>query len=79
MLIWKNTATLDGYDEGLQFTHSKNNGAKIRICEACNKYGSHPHPEGFVAFLDDESSGIEIEFMQVYSPDELKKYQIKGV
>jgi len=23
MLIWKNTATLDGYDEGLQFTDSK--------------------------------------------------------
>tara|TARA_B100001123_G_scaffold297161_1_gene331473 strand:- start:297 stop:788 length:492 start_codon:yes stop_codon:yes gene_type:complete len=59
--------------------HSKNNGAKLRICEACNVYGSHPHPEGFVAFLDNESSGIEIEFMQVYSPEELKKYQIKGV
>ena len=42
-------------------------------------YGSHPHPEGFVAFLDDEASGIEIEFMQVYSTEELKKYQIKGV
>ena len=82
---------IDKYGEGLHhicyevedvekiLTHSKNNGAKIRICEACNKYGSHPHPEGFVAFLDDESSGIEIEFMQVYSPDELKKYQIKGV
>ena len=25
MLIWKNTATLDGYDKGLQFTPSKNN------------------------------------------------------
>lgn len=59
--------------------HSKENGAKLRICEACNVYGSHPHPEGFVAFLDDESSGIEIEFMQVYSSEELKKYQIKGV
>lgn len=82
---------VDKYGEGLHhicyevkdiekiLLHSKNNGAKIRICEACNVYGSHPHPEGFVAFLDDESSGIEIEFMQVYSPQELKKHQIKGV
>ena len=82
---------IDKYGEGLHhicyevkdiekiLIHSKNHGAKLRICEACNVYGSHPHPEGFVAFLDDEASGIEIEFMQVYSTEELKKYQIKGV
>ena len=79
------------YGEGLQhicyeveninktLEHSKKNGAKLRKCEACNVYGSHPHPEGFVAFLDDETSGIEIEFMQVYSEEELKKYKIEGV
>ena len=79
------------YGEGLQhicyeveninktLEHSKKNGAKLRKCEACNVYGSHPHPEGFVAFLDDETSGIEIEFMQVYSEEELKKYKIDGV
>ena len=79
------------YGEGLQhicfevkdiestLLHSKNNGAKLRKCEACNVYGSHPHPEGFVAFIDDEASGIEIEFMQVYTETELNKFQIKGV
>jgi len=82
---------VDQYGEGLQhicyevkdieatLKHSKNNGAQLRKCEACNVYGSHPHPEGFVAFIDDEASGIEIEFMQVYTKDELKNYQIEGV
>ena len=42
-------------------------------------YGSHPHPEGYVAFLDDEVSGTEIEFMQVYTEEELKKHKISGV
>jgi methylmalonyl-CoA/ethylmalonyl-CoA epimerase len=42
--------------------------------------GSHPHPEGYVAFLDNDAGGIEIEFMQVYNPEELKKYeQVKGI
>lgn len=82
---------VDQYGEGLQhicyevkdieatLKHSKNNGAQLRKCEACNVYGSHPHPEGFVAFIDDEASGIEIEFMQVYTKEELKNYQIEGV
>ena len=59
--------------------HAKSNNAKLRICEACNIYGSHAHPEGFVAFLDDEAAGTEIEFMQVYSEEELKKYNITGI
>ena len=42
-------------------------------------YGSHPHPEGFVAFLDDEVSGTEIEFMQVYTAEELEKHKISGI
>lgn len=79
------------YGEGLQhicfevenikktLEHSEKNGAQISICQACNVYGSHPHPEGFVAFINDEASGIEIEFMQVYTPEELKKHNIKGV
>ena len=55
-------------------------GASLRICQACQKYGSHPHPEGWVAFLDNEAGGIEIEFMQVYTDAELKKYeQVKGI
>ena len=82
---------VDQYGEGLQhicyevkdieatLNHSKNNGAQLRKCEACNVYGSHPHPEGFVAFIDDEASGIEIEFMQVYTKEELKNHKIEGV
>ena len=81
----------DQHGEGLQhicfeveniektLEHSKENGAQISICQACNVYGSHPHPEGFVAFIADEASGIEIEFMQVYTSEELKQHNIEGV
>ncbi|GGA55266.1 VOC family protein [Pelagibacterium lentulum] len=55
--------------------HAKAQGAELRICQACGVYGSHPHPEGYVAFLDNDAGGIEIEFMQVYTPEELKKYE----
>lgn len=60
--------------------HAKAQGADLRICQACGVYGSHPHPEGFVAFLDNDAGGIEIEFMQVYTPEELEKYNaFKGI
>jgi len=51
------------------------NGAKLRMCQACGVYGKHPHPEGYVAFLEDEVGGIEIEFMQVYTEAELEEYK----
>ena len=70
VIIWEIKKSID---------HAKKHNAKLRICEACNVYGSHAHPEGFVAFLDDEVAGTEIEFMQVYSEDELKKYNITGI
>lgn len=55
-------------------------GASLRLCKACNKIGAHPHPEGYVAFLDNDAGGIEIEFMQVYTPAELEQYvSVKGV
>ena len=85
------TEWIEKYGEGLHhicyevddidkvLDHAKNNNAKLRICEACKVYGSHPHPEGLVAFLDDEVSGTEIEFMQVYTEEELKKHKISGV
>ena len=85
------TKWIEKYGEGLHhicyevddidkvLDHAKLNNAKLRICEACNVYGSHPHPEGFVAFLDDESAGTEIEFMQVYNEEELKKYMVTGI
>lgn len=60
--------------------HAQANGAALRLCKACGVYGSHPHPEGYVAFLDNDAGGIEIEFMQVYTPEELAKYNaVKGI
>jgi len=65
-------------DEALD--HAKSEGADLRICKACGVFGSHPHPEGYVAFLDNDAGGIEIEFMQVYTPEELEKYNAyKGI
>jgi len=64
---------VDNIDAALE--HAKSEGAALRICKACGVYGSHPHPEGYVAFLDNDAGGIEIEFMQVYTPAELKQYQ----
>ncbi len=60
--------------------HAEANGASLRMCKACQVAGSHPHPEGFVAFLDNDAGGIEIELMQVYTPEELKQYQeVQGI
>jgi methylmalonyl-CoA/ethylmalonyl-CoA epimerase len=60
--------------------HAEANGARLRECTACHAFGSHPHPEGYVAFLDNDAGGIEIEFMQVYTPEELEKYNaVTGV
>jgi methylmalonyl-CoA/ethylmalonyl-CoA epimerase len=46
------------------------NGARLKECAACKVIGSHVHPEGWVAFLEDQVGGIEIEFMQVYKEGE---------
>lgn len=55
-------------------------GATLKECSSCKVTGSHPHPEGFVAFLQQETGGIEIEMMQVYTPAELEEYKaIKGI
>jgi len=64
---------VDDIDKAL--AHAKSQGAELRICQACGVYGSHAHPEGFVAFLDNDAGGIEIEFMQVYTPEELKAWE----
>ena len=50
-------------------------GATLRECKACKVTGNHPHPEGFIAFLDNEVDNLEIELMQVYSKAELEKYK----
>jgi methylmalonyl-CoA/ethylmalonyl-CoA epimerase len=55
-------------------------GATLKECSACKVKGSHLHPEGWVAFLDQEAGGIELELMQVYTPEQLEKYKsIKGI
>lgn len=55
------------------------NGATLKECAACKVKGSHPHPEGWVAFLDQEAGGVELELMQVYTPEQLEKYAVGGV
>ena len=67
---------VDNIDAALD--HAKAQGADLRICQACGVYGSHAHPEGWVAFLDNDAGGIEIEFMQVYTPAQLAAYQKSG-
>lgn len=55
-------------------------GATLKECSACKVKGSHLHPEGWVAFLDQEAGGIELELMQVYTPAQLEEYKrIKGI
>ncbi|MDE1161490.1 MAG: VOC family protein [Acidobacteriaceae bacterium] len=61
-------------------SEAQQKGAALRECKACKITGSHPHPEGYVAFLDSDAGGIEIEFMQVYNAAELDKYNaVKGI
>jgi methylmalonyl-CoA/ethylmalonyl-CoA epimerase len=59
---------VDNIDAAL--AEAQANGATLKECVACKVTGSHVHPEGWVAFLQDETSGIEIEFMQVYKEGE---------
>ena len=54
-------------------------GATLKECSACKVKGSHAHPEGWVAFLDQDAGGIELELMQVYTPEQLAQYQVKGI
>ena len=57
-------------DIAVALAEAQANGATLKECSACKVTGSHAHPEGWVAFLQDEVSGIEIEFMQVYKEGE---------
>lgn len=55
-------------------------GATLKECSACKVAGSHPHPEGWVAFLEQQAGGIELELMQVYTPEQLEEYRAyKGI
>lgn len=47
-------------------------GAELKECSSCKITGIHEHSEGWICFLQGESvPGMEIEFMQVYKPDEI--------
>ncbi len=47
-------------------------GAELKECSSCKITGIHEHSEGWICFLQGESvPGMEIEFMQVYKPDEV--------
>ncbi len=60
--------------------HALAGGTRLRECKACKVEGAHPHPEGYVAFLNDDAAGIEIELMQVYSEQELMQYNaVRGI
>lgn len=69
---------VDNIDKALADAQAK--GATLKECSSCKVTGSHPHPEGYVAFLDQETGGIELEVMQVYTPAELEEYKsIRGI
>lgn len=47
-------------------------GAELKECSSCKVTGIHEHSEGWICFLQGESvPGMEIEFMQIYKPDEI--------
>lgn len=69
---------VDDIDTALE--DAQRSGATLKECAACKVTGSHAHPEGWVAFLQDDVGGVEIEFMQVYTPEELERYQhVQGI
>lgn len=56
------------------------NGATLKECAACKVKGSHVHPEGWVAFLEQDVGGVEIEFMQLYTAEQLEEYKsVQGI
>lgn len=68
---------VDDIDAALADAQSR--GAVLKECSACKVTGSHAHPEGWVAFLEQETGGIELELMQVYTPEQLEKYRVQGI
>jgi len=70
--------TVADIDKALEDAQAK--GATLKECSACKVTGSHVHPEGWVAFLEEDTGGVEIEVMQVYSVEELEEYKsVKGI
>jgi len=60
--------TVDDIDSAIEAAVAR--GATLKPCKACDKIGSHPHSEGWVAFFEGQAvPGLEVEFMQVYTDD----------
>ncbi len=69
---------VEDIDAALELAQAE--GGTLKECSSCKVSGSHPHPEGYVAFLEQETGGIELELMQVYTPPELEQYKsIRGI
>ena len=64
---------VDDIEAALQ--DAQRSGATLKECAACKTTGSHAHPEGWVAFLEDDGGGVEIESMRVDTPEELERDQ----
>ena len=70
--------TVENIDKALEDAQAK--GATLKECSACKVKGSHVHPEGWVAFLEEDAGGIELEVMQVYTAEELEEFKsVKGI
>lgn len=70
--------TVPDIDQALEEAQAK--GATLKECAACKVKGSHVHPEGWVAFLEEEAGGVELELLQVYTPEELEEYKsVQGI
>ena len=49
------------------------------VCHNCGIKGRYEHPEGWVAFLEEDGvPGAGVEFMQVYKPDEIPEEYREG-
>jgi len=49
------------------------------VCANCGIQGKYEHPEGWVAFLEDDGvPGAGVEFMQVYKPEEIPEEYREG-
>jgi methylmalonyl-CoA/ethylmalonyl-CoA epimerase len=70
--------TVENIDQALDDAAAA--GATLKECSSCKVTGKHPHPEGFIAFLAEDTGGVEIELMQVYTPEELEQYKaVRGI
>jgi methylmalonyl-CoA/ethylmalonyl-CoA epimerase len=65
--------TVDDIEEVIARAEAR--GIGLKPCLSCGVVGSHPHPEGWIAFFGTETvPELQIEVMQVYKSGEKEKY-----